>query len=363
MAGHDSVDVGPGPYASSLVANQTAAVSVGATPRTGTEGGPRVFDGTFSIYDTFNGVRTLVGTMAAKTSITGGIQFAAGEHQVEAIYPGNDDYARASATTTFTVLPDGSIDAYGIGLSRSTFYPYKDGYYDTITIKGTRGEKIAVTAKVYNSSGKVVRSLWATGATGPYAIEWNGRYSSGTQVPAGKYRVVQALKDTTGHVMTVTKYVNVSSKRLYWYSKTLTKYGDSYCCAVVDDGDLSTRDSAFYRGLLVDGNQYGSSAYVGYAFFLVPATRYGNFSFKVLGRSPSGRGTAQSFFNRYVPSDWDGYKTIGRSYGWYTSTVASTGHWNTTSRRVTGYVYASGWNLGAFDVSRVQLLYKYAILK
>ena len=358
-----SVSVDHNAIASDLIAGQVAVVSVGAAPRTGTDGNrTRVFDGVFIVYDTYNGARKLIATMTAKPTVSGGVVFAAGEHMVDVVYPGNGDYSPDTATTTFTVLPDGSVDATGIGLSRSTFYPYRDNYYDSVAIKGVRGEQIGVTAKVYNTSGKRVRTLYASTASGPYSIIWNGRTSGGTQVPSGKYRVVQSLNDTAGHVMTVTKYVNVSAKRLYWHSKTLTKYGASYCCAQVDGGDLSTRDSSFYRGLLVDGNQYTDSAIVGWAFYLEPATKYGSLTFKVLGRSAPGRGTVKLFFNRYVPSDWGPITTAGRSYGWYSNKVSPAGYYSST-RRVVGQMYAQGDNLGAFDVAKVQLIYRYAILK
>ena len=197
---------------------------------------------------------------------------------------------------------------------------------------------------------------------GPYSIIWNGRTSGGAQVAAGRYRVTQTLKDAAGHTLLVSKFVNVSAKRLYWHSKTVTKYGSSYCCTQVDGGELSTHDSAYYRGLLVDGNQYGDSATVSWAFTLEPATKYGSLTFKVLGRSAPGRGSVKIFFNRYVPSDYGPMVTAGRSYGWYSTQVSPTGYY-TSALHVVGMLYASGVNLGAFDVAKVSLVYRYALLR
>lgn len=358
---HLGVGVSPGPYASSLIAGQTLSVDVGANPRTGSEGDrTRVFGGTTGVYDTFNGVRTKIADIATPSVF--GHKFEQGDHLLEADYAGNGDYSAESATTTFTVLADGSVDAFGVGLSATSVYPYKDGYRDSVSLVGTRGEPISVAAKVYNSTNHVVRTLSASSGIGPYSIGWNGRTASGTWVASGKYRIVQTLKDATGHSLSVTKYVNVSHKRLYWHNKTVVKAGYSECCATVAGGSLSTRDSSYYHGLLIDGNQYGDSAQVGYSFTLVSATKYGNLSFKVLGKSAPGRGTVLIFFNRYNPSDYGPYKTVGRAYGWYTTTVSPTGYYSST-HHVRGYVLAQGMNLGAFDVSKVELVYKYALLR
>jgi hypothetical protein len=358
---HIGIGVNPGPYAATLVAGQTLSVDVGANPRTGPEGDrTRVFGGTTSVYDTFDGIRTKIADVATPAVI--GHKFEQGDHLIEAIYAGNGDYSAETVTSTFAVQPDGSVDASGIGLSATSVYPYKDGYKDSVSLIGTRAEATSVTAKVYNSTNHVVRTLSGSTGIGPYSIKWNGRTAGGTWVASGKYRIVQTLKDASGHSLRVTKYINVSHKRLYWYSKTVVKPGYAACCETVDGGSLSANDSSYYHGLLIDGNQYGDSAQVGYSFTLVSATKYSNLSFKVLGKSAPGRGTALVFFNRYNPSDYGPYKTAGRAYGWYTTTVSPTGYYSST-RHVRGYILAQGSNLGAFDVSKVELVYKYALLK
>lgn len=53
-------------------------------------------------------VRTEIGT-ASTVATAIGKRFVAGDHVLELVYPGNAEYGPATAFTTFTVLPAGSV--------------------------------------------------------------------------------------------------------------------------------------------------------------------------------------------------------------------------------------------------------------
>ena len=57
----------------------------------------------------------------------------------------------------------------------------------------------------------------------------------------------------------------------------------------------------------------------------------------------------------------DGERWVGRSYSWYSTSVAGTGH--VSSRHVRAFVTVVGANSGFYDVAKVRLTYKYALLK
>ena len=117
----------------------------------------------------------------------------------------------------------GLVEAHAVGVSAGSIYPVKDGYRDTVTLSGHRDESIAVTISIYNSSNKRVRLATKSSATGAYSYVWNGRDSKGAVLPAGKYRVVQKLVDTSGTTKSFTAYVNLSTKKLVTVTKTITK--------------------------------------------------------------------------------------------------------------------------------------------
>jgi hypothetical protein len=270
-----------------------------------------------------------------------------------------------AAVIEFAVLPDGSVDMTALTQSLTTVYPYRDDYRDGVTWCGRHGEQLRLITKVYNGSG---HRVWLRDQTelgsGTWSVTWRGRNSDGDQVASGKYKVVLTFIDTAGHRLAVTRYVNVSAKRLYWYTKTLTKPGEAYCCTDADEyGSLSGRDSRYTDGVLVDSGGPWGDVQAGWSFTVPKATAYGHFTFRVLGRSPSGNGAATIYFNRYRPSDYGPYVTAGRSYDWYSTTVAGGNGYVSSTYHVRGYLHAYGDNYGAFDVAKVQLTYRYALLR
>jgi hypothetical protein len=145
-----------------------------------------------------------------------------------------------------------------------TFYPYKDGYRDTVAIRGTRQEPASVAIRVYSPTGKLVKSVSIASAAGKYSYGWTGRNSSGTILAAGKYKVVQTLTDAAGARKVVTSYTTLSKKRLYTYTKTLTK----------DYSQASKK----------------TSSWVAWSFSLPSATVYKKLVFSIYGRDIFGSG-------------------------------------------------------------------------
>ena len=112
--------------------------------------------------------------------------------------------------------------------SLSTFYAYKDGYKDSVTLSGVLDEKATVTVRIYSSGGSLKRT-YSLGWKGPgaFSASWNGRTATGTAVSAGTYTVKGSFKDVTGHARTITTYVTVSWRQVTWKTgATILRYGD-----------------------------------------------------------------------------------------------------------------------------------------
>jgi hypothetical protein len=337
--------------------------------------------GLVSFVDSFGTTSTTLGTVSLAADSEGVLSATlsarlngAGTHHVHAHYGGNTTYGPTdSGPVRVGVTPDIGVSASGVGVSSGTFYPFKDGYRDTVAIRGTPAEPMSVTIKVYNSSEKKVRS-WslATRATA-WSVAWNGRTASGSRVAAGKYRVVQWLRDALGHTTKVTSYTTVSNKRLYWYSGSKTKYADTGAFGWFGSESAAYRSSRYDRGVVLEG---GSCEYdpetdeetcdvaMGvHRFGLPAAAAYSSIRLSVLGRSRSGRGAGFEGINDFAADEIDVTRSIGYSFTWYaTSSVGTAGHVD-ASRVVTGIVWASGDNDGAVEYQKVRLTYKYALLR
>jgi hypothetical protein len=217
-----------------------------------------------------------------------------GDHTLTVSYPGDAGFAAATTNELVTVVAN-TIQATGVGLSYSTFYPYKDGYRDSVTARGKRNEAASVTIKVYSPTGKLLKTApTIASATGAYSWPWSGRNSSGTMYPAGKYKITQTLND--GYMTrTFTSFVNLSAKRLYTYTKTLTK---TY--------PQRTREAA---------NS------VAWQFTLPSATVYKKLVFAVYAKSAPGGGFGAHDFTACSKSTWNTAcaapaASIGTSFAW-----------------------------------------------
>ena len=173
--------------------------------------------------------------------------------------------------------------------------------------------------------------------------------------------MVQVFRDLAGHTRQVTSYTNVSNKRLYWYTGTITKYGNQYSTYDYSDFGWVLPSYAYSRGVNLYGNIYDNWAWAGYSFTLPAATKYGTITFKVLGKPQSGRGAPYISVWNHANGYEDGERWVGRSYAWYSTSVSGASH--VSSRQVRAYVTVLGENSGYYDVAKVRLTYKYAKLR
>ena len=205
-----------------------------------------------------------------------------GVHVLTATYSGNTLFASSGSDPyTLEVIPD-VVHSASVTVQYSTFYPYKDGYRDTLAITGNRHEPIAVTIRIYNSAGTRVKLVSIARAGGAYKYTWNGRNSAGTMLAAGKYKVVQRLVDAGGTTKDVTRYVNLSAKRLHWSTTYVTKLGSSYSSrGTAGTGSVTRNTAAGSVRIKAPGSYFANWASVGYQFTLPSAVAYKGLYFQV----------------------------------------------------------------------------------
>ena len=329
---------------------------------------PGLSGGTLSIVDAFDGSTIASGPVGGDTlSVSVGRRFAAGSHVLTASYSGDGAFGPSEASLTQVSEADAAVLASGLGIQYSTFYPVKDGYRDTVAIRGILGETARVQLEIRNAStNKLVRSVdLATRAAGAYSWAWNGRNASGALLAAAKYKVVQRLTDTVGNKKAATFYVNLSHRKVTWYTHTITKYGDQYG-ATGDPGSgyVSQSKSSYGRGVRISSGT--SWAGVRYTFALRTATVYKPLTFKVLGRSPNGTEGWGGLWNRTYGSAANGSSydlfQVGPAYKWYSKAFDPTAH---RSGRTTYGEVLVVWDgyTELFDIAKVQLTYRYGVLR
>ena len=146
---------------------------------------------------------------------------------------------------------------------------------------------------------------------------------------------------------------------------TVTRYGSSYSASGhAGTGFVSVAKSPYSRGVRISSGT--GWAAVRYSFTLHGAVAYSNLTFRVLGRSPNGRQVFAGLWNPDLgtsldASNYDG-KRIGPSYGWWSVTLPPSNHRN--GRSAFGEVVAikdAGY-VRTFDIAKVQLVYRWAVL-
>ena len=170
--------------------------------------GPWDETGSVTFSEEFNGTRTL-GTVALtdvdgnRTAVLGTLGAAA--PMLRAAYSGDEWFGTVgSQTVTIEVTGDTGVAASGVGVGYTTFYPYKDDYRDTVAIRGSSLERASVAIKVYSPTGLRSPRLLRLDPRGGLTRLPDGRNTSGMRVAAGKYRVVQTVRDVTGHARKFT---------------------------------------------------------------------------------------------------------------------------------------------------------------
>lgn len=289
-----------------------------------------------------------------------------GTHRLQASYGGDATFpAAVSPELSIVVRRDVAVVSSNVGVSSSTVYPYPDGYGDTVTIRGTPLEPLAVLVQVRNGVGTLVRAWSLTSRTSAWSISWNGKTASGSSLAAGTYKVTQRLTDPKGNVKVVASSVVISTKKLAWTSGSITKnalqhsnyggigYGGFYACS------LSSSCIDIYGGWW-----YGDAAWLRFDFNLPSAVKYGTLTLAAVGACDGyGDGPAYLSFYSFDAGEEDGIRFAGCSYGTYSTSVSSTGHMEAGTRRVVTWVTATANNGGDWDLVRVTLRYRYAVLK
>lgn len=297
-----------------------------------------------------------------------------GTHVFTGSYSGNALVAPSSSPpVAIEVTPD-LVHATGVTIGYSTFYPYRDGYRDTLPIKGARNEPLTVSIRIYNGSGTRVKTVSLARATGAYTYIWTGRNSAGSMVPSGKYKVVQKLVDDFGTTKTITSYATLSHKRLYWATTYVTKLGSSYVSSGTSGSASVTRSTTSgYAKLKASTASWGNWAGAGWQFTLPAAVAYKGLYFQVyhsgIKWSAPNQISMQNFSTCPLTSgDWDeacfdvvasiGSVTSNTTKLW--SSVHGSATANRSGRTVRGLASVSG---GTFYIYKARIKVTYGVLK
>jgi hypothetical protein len=283
---------------------------------------------------------------------------AAGTYHYTATYSGNATVAGSpSGVLELVVAPD-TVDATGVGVNYGTFYPVKDNYRDALRISGARQEKIAVTIRIYNAKGKRVALVTRALASGGYAYDWNGKDGKAL-LPAGKYRIVQTLVDAEGTTTSVTRYANLSHKKLVTRTKTITKNGVAVTAGTIGHVYKSGHAAHIKAG--------STGAVAGWQFKIPAAVTYKSIQFRAnIGAHLAAPPSLVAMQNFNWCSDWntdcfDSVKTIGNGSGsakWYSTHGSPTAH--RKGRIVRG---VAGVGVGSIYVYKVAVKVTYTVLK
>jgi hypothetical protein len=207
-----------------------------------------------------------------------------GSHIVRATYSGTPTISGSvSDPLTITVAAD-TVDATGVGVSTSTFYPYKDSYRDTVSIRGSRQEPISVGIRVLSQAGSVVKTATVKRGSGAYAVTWNGRTSSGAMLAAGRYKVVQTLTDAAGTKRTITSNVTLSGKRLSFTTVYVSKAASSVSAKGTSGTGRVTISTSARTVKLYSSGWYKGWAVAGWQFTLPSAVVYRSIAFQAYVR-------------------------------------------------------------------------------
>lgn len=294
-----------------------------------------------------------------------------GPHRIVATFLGDDEHAASqSAPLTITVTPPTKIHASGLGLSRSSFFPVKDGYLDTVVIRGRVGQPAMVNVEIYSrATGKEVRSLRFGEKVGSYNVTWDGRDAAGALLPAGGYRVVQRLRDAWGNALAHSSLVQVSLKRLHWTTASQVRSGNSADERQAYASALILR-SRFAGGIQLDAGAGEiwppdpSEAWLDYSFRLPDAAAYKRITCGVLGATDPGRGPATLLFRDWTAGDeaWDVVAEARAGYAWTYGKGNPREHISRTHEAICSIDVLAG-NNGQIDVATVKLTYTYGVLR
>jgi flagellar hook assembly protein FlgD len=295
-----------------------------------------------------------------------------GTYTITATYSGNTWVQGSSSQVQLSVLAD-TVHASGVGTQYTTFYPVTDAYRDTVGVKGTRGEAASVTIKIYSPGGTLLKTVSIASGSGAYNYNWNGRNSSGTIYSEGSYKFVQTLKDSFGTTKTYTNYVTLSKKKLYTYTKTITKLGSSVSAkGTANGGTVSINTTSGYAKLYAPTN-YTSWAGAGYELTIPSATIYKWMYVRIYGRHAGVGGEtlvgAQNFTTCAYSATATWYDTCFASWASINSTTGTTLYYYRTAGLTSAYRSAGKVRLlvtssgGTTYIYRAEVRLEYQVLK
>jgi FlgD Ig-like domain len=293
-----------------------------------------------------------------------------GTYTFRAVYSGNALVAGSVSDPFDLTIGANVIDATNVGASFTTFYPYRDGYRDTVTFRGDRQEPLSVVIRIARSSGFVVKTVHLEPEhDGPYSWSWDGRYADGRPLASGTYRVSQTLTDVYGKFANFTMQVTISPKRLVTKVVTLEKSGNAVASGSTGGSVLL---SASARTARLAGSAAAGPAQAGYQFALPSATVYQGLTFQALTtgspHTPPNRIGLQDFKTcALVTGHWD----IGCFDHWkaFPASASSSAVWSSAGGSVTYDRYARTVRgmvavaTGTVTVDRVRLRVTYGVLE
>jgi hypothetical protein len=331
---------------------------------------PTPTGGTVTFTDKVGGSTKTLGPVAVSATGYASLttsSLAPGYHTITASFGGSPTYAPSvSSGQSIDVYADTVVDARNVGVSYSRFYPFKDGYRDTLAIRGYLGETATVTIKVLDGAGRSVKAHKLVDRnSGSYSVNWNGRRANGSLLPPGGYRVVQTIVDRGGNTKRVTSRTAISHERLLWRTlrTSLAAAGYSASDRAVD-GWVRTSGSRYAGGAIVHGGSaLGSFGRAFYRIALPPNIQtFRSIFFCAQGVARKGWrapyvGLA-NFSTRQI--DW---VSIPSDPGSCWGINVTSGHRNYVhSGRIEGAIVSSGFYYMSYDARRVIVRVRYAVL-
>ncbi|KQZ67078.1 FlgD immunoglobulin-like domain containing protein [Nocardioides sp. Root151] len=259
-----------------------------------------------------------------------------------------------------------------VSRSLTGFFPYVDGYRDTVTLRPTidqESEVSTIRVAVLNSGGTVVRNLPAS----PSWFRWNGRTTSGAYAVAGTYRFRITLTDELGNSSVfIGAPVVVSSKRLirkHWTrtvsaQASLKDNWSGRCSSLRRPGlRRMTGSVGYYSKSRCVGRTLNDRTAIGLHGALIPgAFKYEGFSVQAYGAAvnPSAGHRASLWLINNTTAEPITGRALSSRLGWHHGGTASA----TRMRYGNGYVYwvvATGYGQ-RYDVKSYKLSLYYYVL-
>lgn len=279
---------------------------------------------------------------------------------------------------TITGLSDDNLNftlnalaANSLRVSRSAFYPHRDGYLDTVSASARTTEAVPSQLEVLNRAGTVVRRYpHASGTT--HAFTWDGRTNSGRPAGAGAYTFRLRLTDWRGeHRYVTVGRTTVSWKRLVTktFVRTLTA-GASRSDAQV--GRCSTlrlpsargwsRSEGLYSGTKCRNAGAAAVVRTHHSLKVPAAVRYQRLRLSVYGGAASSRPASHLGVSvRERAGSLAGGRRLAAHLGSHTAGDYDAKRHVTSGRRVHWAVWVA--NQARYDVKSFTVRLTYAVLK